>query len=259
MQNTHSVKIAIALSAGMAVFILHGFSFLTAAVLMYAGGAVFIRCRLAAEAAVILTGGFAVLSIAESTGPVILATGAVLALACSRSAVSRYFFLLCAAAVAISGAIEGMIPLIIALAAAAFMKDAMLRCIILAAGLSAVLLISGLPRSHEYPFSEPRVILAGDTVLWQEPLELNLGSPEMILKYPHMNVTEVTLHVSAGGVRDSDPVGYAYSGSSIIPISSGEHAILFQQPEFPVYVRISREWKPFTHPVIHFRSAEAAL
>lgn len=259
MSNTYIGKLALALTVSAAVLISHGFSFFALAVCLYAAGTALLKGQQSITLIAIFLGGMSLLSFSSSLGPPILTAGAVLAVAFSVSTTSRVLFCLSAAAILFSGAIEGIAPLIAAALAAASLKKEKWRAIILAGGLSAVLIISGLPSSPEYHFSVSEEVLIENAVLWPEPSELNLSKPHLFLQAPRTDFTEMTIQVSAGGVRDSCPLGYVASADRTFPVYPGENILMIEKPDFPVSIRISRHWKPFTHPVIHFVFAEASL
>ena len=259
MSNTTKGKLVLALSVSAALFISYGFSIFALAVSLYATGTALLKGPRAVTLIAVFLGGLSLLSFNSSLSPVLLTTGAALAVAFSVSTVARYFFFLSAAAILFSGAIEGIAPLTAAALTAAPVKKQKWRAIILAGGLSAVLIISGLPLAPEYRFSVSEEVLTENGVIWQEPVELNLSRPQLLLQVPRVDFTRMTVQVSAGGVRDSRPVGYVASADSIYPVHPGENTILIEEPDFPVSIRISRQWKPFTHPVIHFVFGEASL
>jgi hypothetical protein len=259
MSRTHKVKIVFALSASLGVIILHGFSFFAMAVCLYAGGVALIKGTKAATFSAVVFGGLSLLFFNVSEGPALLAIGAVLAVVLSDSAPSRYLFFLSAAAILIDGAIEGMIPLTAAVLVASPVKRDKLRAVILAGGFFAVMIISGLPSIEQHRSLVSQQLLIDEKVLWPETVELNLSMPELILEAPGIDAEWITLKVSAGGVRDSNPVGYVTSAGRTFPVYPGENALIIEEPDFPVSIRISRFWKPFTHPVIHFNSAEASI
>ena len=258
MSHTQTGKLVLALSVAAAVFILHGFSFFTIAVLFYAVGTAFLKGRYAVTSITVFLGGLSILS-CGSLGPALITVGAVLAIAFSDSALARYLLFLSVAAIFLSGAVECMMSLLAAALAASMLKKEIWRLMILAAGFSAVLIISGLPNPHEYPLLVSEEVLTDNGVTWPWMTELNLSVPELLFMDPGEDITSITLRVSAGGVRDSSPVGFAISADRIFPVHSGENVILIEEPEFPVSIQIYRQWQPFTHPVIHFHSAEASL
>ena len=258
MSRIQICKLVLALSAAAAVLILHGFSFFVAAVFFYAAGAAFVRGQQAVTSITVLLGGLSVIS-CGNLGYALIAVGAILAISFSNSAVSRYLFLLSMAAIFLSGAVEGTAPILAAALAASMLKKELTRLTILATGISAVLIISGLPQPHEYPSTVSEELLTDNGVVWPWMSELNLSMPELLMQDPRKEIASVTLHVSAGGVRDSKPVGLVISADRTFPIYSGEDVILIEEPGFPISIRISRQWQPFTHPVIHVHSAEASL
>ncbi|NOQ21852.1 MAG: hypothetical protein GQ565_04265 [Candidatus Aegiribacteria sp.] len=229
------------------------------AVCLYAAAAALIKGPRAVTVIVVFLGGLSLLSFGGSLGPLPLTAGIAFAAVFSLSVASRYLFFLSAAAVLIEGAIEGMVPLTAAVLAASPVKNDKWRAIILAGGLSAVLIISGLPSTKACRSLVLQEALSEEGVVWKEPAELNLGMPELLLQAPGIDVACMTLRVSAGGVRDTSPVGYVTSADRTFPVYPGENTLIIEEPEFPVSIRISRSWKPFYHPVVHFHFAEGLL
>ena len=252
-------KLVFALSISLGVFILYGFSFFAIAVCLYAAGTALIKGPRAVNYAAVIFGGLSLLYAGGSPGAALLTIGAVLAVFLSDSAVSRYLFLLSATAILIEGGIEGILPLTAALLVASPVKREKWRAVILAAGISAMLIISGLPSIEEHRSLVLQELMIDGKVLWSAPAELNLSMPELILDAPGVDASCMTLKVSGGGVRDSLPVGYVSSDDRTYPVYPGENTLFIEVPEFPVTIRISRFWKPFSHPVIHFYSAEALI
>jgi hypothetical protein len=143
--------------------------------------------------------------------------------------------------------------------AASLLKVKFRRCIIVASGISLMVVLSGLPLAHAPSPITSQEVLTGNGVMWGEPAELHLGCPELLLRNRERSVSGLTIRASAGGVRDTSIIGFAISSDRIFPVYPGENTIRIEEPEFPVLIRMSRDWKPFTHPVIHFVSAGASI
>jgi len=259
MSHTLKTRLFFALSAALGVVILHGISFFTLAVCLYAAGTALIKAPLSVTYSAIILGGLSLLIAAGSGGPALIMIGALLVVLLSESPASRYLFSLCAAAILIEGSIHGLLPLIAALFIASPVNRDKWRTVILAGGAVLLLIITGIPSARENRFIVLQEVLCPEAVVWAMPAELNLGMPELILKAPGKEAVSLRLEVSAGGVRDNDPVGYVTSAGRRIPVYPGENTLIIEDPEFPVSIRISRPWKPFSHPVIHFYSAEATI
>lgn len=259
MSHTLKTRLIFALSAAIGVLILHGFSFFTLAVCLFAAGTALLKGPLSVTYSAIILGGLSLLLAGGSGGPALITIGALMAVLLSESPVSRYLFSLCAAAILIEGSIEGLLPLIAALFIASPVNRDKWRTLILAAGVVLLLIITGIPSAQENRILVLQEVLTTEAVVWPMPAELNLGMPELILKAPGKEPVSLRLEVSAGGVRDNDPVGYVTSAGRRFPVYPGENTLIIENPEFPVSIRISRPWKPFSHPVIHFFSAEATI
>lgn len=259
MLHTLKTRLLFALSASLAVLILHGFSFFTLAVCLYAAGTALIKGPLSITVSAIILGGLSLLIAVGSGGPALIMIGALLAVVLSESPASRYLFCICAAAILIEGSIVGLLPIIAALFIASPVNRDKWRTVILAGGVLLMLIITGIPSARENRFLVLQEALYPEAVVWHLPAELNLGMPELILKAPGKEAVSLRLEVSAGGVRDNDPVGYVTSARRRVPVYPGENTLIIEDPEFPVSIRICRSWKPFSHPVIHFYSAEAAI
>lgn len=258
MSSILTTKLVFALSLSLGILILHGFSFFAIAVCLYASGTAFIKGHRVVTCAAVIFGGLSLLFFRGSPGAALLTIGAVLAVVFSDSAASRYLFFLSAAAILVEGRIEGILPLTAAVIVASPFKRDKWRSVIIAGGV-AVLIISGLPSIEEHRSLVLQELMIDGKVQWPEPAELNLSMPELILQAPGIDAACITLKVSAGGVRDSNPVGYVNSADRTYPVYPGENTVIIEVPEFPVTIRISRFWKPFCHPVIHFHSAEALI
>ncbi len=259
MSSILTGKFVFALSISLGVFILHGFSFFAIAVCLYAAGTVFIKGPRAVNYTAVILGGLSILFAGGSPGAALLTIGAVLAVVLSESPASRYLFFLSATAILIEGGIEGILPLTAAVLVASPVKRDKWRAVILAAGISVMLIISGLPSIEEKRSLVLQELMIDGKILWSAPAELNLSMPELILEAPGVDAACMTLKVSGGGVRDTNPVGYVISSDRNYPVYPGENTLFIEVPEFPVTIRISRSWKPFSHPVIHFYSAEALI
>jgi len=259
MSHTLKSRFIFALSISIGVFILHGFSFFAIAACLFAAGTALTKSNRAVTYSAIIFGGLSLLFANGGEGSAMLVIGAAIAVVLSDYAVSRYLFFLSAAAIMIDGAIEGMLPLTAALLVASYFKRAMFRTAILAGGVFAVMIISGLPSAREQRILVLQEVMSQGAVLWPARAELNFSIPELILQAPGTTPSRLTVTVHGGGVRDNDPVGYITSDDRTFPVYSGENILVIEQPEFPVSIRINRFWKPFTHPVIHFDSAEASF
>ena len=252
-------NLVFALAASLGVLILHGFSFFVIAIFLYAAGTALIRGHSAGTVIAIIFGGLSLLFIRGSQGSALLTIGAVLAVVFSDSRSSRYLFSLSAAVVLLSGAFTGVVPIALALFASSSLHKYKWRGIVVAGGLSAGLIFFGLPLSQAHNSLVSQEVLVDGKVLWSEPAELNLGMPELILQAPGIEASCITLTIHAGGVRDINPVGYVFSADRTFPVYPGENTLEIEEPEFPLSIRMSRSWKLFTHPVIHFNSAEASF
>ncbi len=257
MSHTSTNKLIFALVISIGVFILHGFSFFTIAICLYTAGTALLKGPRAVTYFTVISGGLSLLFVSGTGGPALLTIGAVLAVVLSDSAASRYLFFLSAVCILLTGAIDGILPLTAAVLVASVFKRDKWRALILAGGVSALLIISGLPSSKEPGSFVSEEILRDGKVLWTEPAQVNISMPELILQAPGIDAAFITLKVSAGGVRDSNLVGYVNSADRTFPVYPGENTLIIEEPEFPVSIRLSRSWKPFSHPVIHFESAEA--
>lgn len=259
MLNIPAGKLVIALSLSVGVFISHGFSLFAVAACLYACGIAFTKGPLAVVYIAVFLGGMSLLSFDSSFAPALITAGAVLVIVFSTSTISRFLFFLSGAAVLLSGTIQGMAPLTAALLAASLIKREKWRSLIIAGGLMAILIISGLPTTTEHQYLVSEEVMIENGVIWTEPVEINLGMPELLLQAPRTDAADITIMVSGGGVRDNSAVGYIASGDRTYQIYPGENDITIEEPIFPVSIRVSRSWKPFTHPIIHFSYAKASL
>ncbi|MEN8208637.1 MAG: hypothetical protein ABFR50_05220 [Candidatus Fermentibacteria bacterium] len=248
-----------ALSISLGVFILHGFSFFTIAVSLYSAGTALVRGNRAVTVISIIAGGLALLFVRTGGASALLMTGAVFAVLFSDRIISRYLFALSSAAILFSGVLSGIIPLAASLIAASHVKSDKWRAAVLAGGILGVLIIFGPPSTYIHRSAVSEELLAEGQVIWPAPSELNLGMRELFLEAPGIEPDCITLKVYAGGVRDNDPVGSAISGDRVFSVYPGENTLIIEEPEFPISIKITRTWKPFSHPVIFFEYAEASI
>lgn len=187
-----------------------------------AAGILFYRGPERVLAACIFIGGLSLMVRTDGFTAALLLAGALSAMACSECFISRSAFFLSVAGVVLSGSLTGVVPL---------------------ASRPATL------HAEEY------FVRGG--IEWDHSQRLDLSVPELVLEVGEVEPVNLRILLSAGGVRDDEPVGFVMAGDTSFPVPSGEVRIRMNEPVFPISVVLSRRWKPMNHPVIHFIRAEA--
>jgi hypothetical protein len=237
--------------------ITRGLSPFTVALSLCTPGLSFFRGSKSVEYMSITTFGISIMARVPALSSVLLISAAILSLTFSKSRVSRSFSALCIAVLALSEAITGTIVLTIAAVAASQIGNRGFRMAIIAAGLFLTLPVVGIPRASRCATAVASEYIADDAVVWVENSALTLAIPEMVLGCACPNPGELSISISGGGVRDEEAVGVLITGEKIVPVYSGCNFMTLREVEYPVIVRLTREWKPFNHPVLHLVSAEA--
>jgi hypothetical protein len=259
MSNTLKAELSIAASISAGTLIIHGFSFQAIAICLYFAATAFFKGRREISFILYLIGGISLLSFGESASEPLIAAGTLLAVLFSATVRTRIIYLLASSSLLLSGSIEGLLPITATVFAAVPAGVAEWRVLIVAAGLVLTLITSGLPTSAQRQFCYSDEEIHGNTVIWPQRYELKLNMPEIRLQAHGEAISNMTVLVSGGGVRDRSEVGLIVSGERSYEIYSGENMIKVELPVFPISIQLTREWKPFTHPVIHLIYAEASL
>ncbi|MFO8183562.1 MAG: hypothetical protein R6U39_05255 [Candidatus Aegiribacteria sp.] len=224
--------------------------FLAAGILFYSGPARVL-------AACVLLGGLSLLVRTDGFAAALLLAGALSAMACSECVISRSAFLLSVAAAILSGSLTGLVPLGIAAAAAVFPAASINRSAFIGAGLAASVAAGGIPLASPPAARRAEEYFVRGGIAWEHSERLDLSAPALVLEAGEAEPADLRILLSAGGVRDDEPVGFVMAGDTSFPVPSGEVRIRMNEPVFPVSVVLSRRWKPMNHPVIHFIGAEA--
>ena len=255
MQNTAEERLAVAIPACAAALVLKTDPFFTAAFCLYAAGTVLYRGWTPALAALAFMGGLSILSQASASAYAFLLCGSLLASVSCESRIRCIPFVASSLVIAVFGPLEGILIYVIASAAVlALGRIEYRRCAMTASVILAVF-IFGLPNATSHRRLTAREKLEDQQVIWLSPLELDISAPVLRLEAPFFHTDLVSLAISAGGVRDTLPLGMVISGSDSVPVYSGNTTVELKDPRFPVEVVLTRERKPFTHPVIHLVSA----
>ncbi|MBN2607630.1 MAG: hypothetical protein JXA64_00830 [Candidatus Fermentibacteraceae bacterium] len=225
---------------------------LTAGLLTYRG------VRIALVAALFL-GGLSLMARRPSAMAALLITGSMIAMAGSDRIISRVLILASTGLTFASGALDDLLPLVPAVLAAAFLPGARRRGAVEGAGLVLMLLAAGLPAASDRNVARGWERIEGGTAEWTHDEPLDLATPVLVLDAGEERFQHLSLTMSAGGTRDRLPVGMVVSGDSTLPVMPGDNTLEIDHPDFPVTVLLTREWKPFNHPVIHFIRAEAGV
>lgn len=183
--------------------------------------------------------------------------GAATGLVMSQSPVSRLLLSLAVLLTALIGPLSGLLPLVpFALVSmpAAVRRH---RAALIAAGTVLVVVLGGLPLAEVPARLHGSEIRSEGSITWDHSRSLDLSAPSLVLEAGGRRPATLHLRLSAGGTRDTEPVGRAVSGDTMFAVMPGENLIVFRDPEMPVEITLYRNWRPFNHPVVHFTGAEA--
>jgi hypothetical protein len=127
------------------------------------------------------------------------------------------------------------------------------RLAALLAGVALAPLFGRMPRNLQGGDRIVQESYEGGEVRWAGPRNLYVGSDGLLLRCPRPGT--VFLDVEGGGVRDTLPVGLAFTGSMGIPIRPGRDTLGILQSEGWVLLTNERGPSPGEHPVVRLHGA----
>jgi len=118
--------------------------------------------------------------------------------------------------------------------------------------ICAGLLLFGPPEAEPYGIPPAQETHKEAATIWEHVPSLDSASPSVYFRTGGGGTFLIS--VEAGGIRDTDPVGTIRAGDREIRIQEGEstHKIELCASDSSVVVEMTRSWRPFEHPVIHF-------
>ena len=122
----------------------------------------------------------------------------------------------------------------------------------LSAMICAGLLFFGLPGVESSGIPTAQEMHRQGSTVWKHVPSLDSGSPSVSFRISRGGT--ILISIEAGGIRDTDPVGMIRVGEREIRIHEGfsTHEIELEASDSTVVVEMTRSWRPFEHPVIHF-------
>ncbi len=203
----------------------------------------------------LIAAGLSLITGDANAGIALIVAGALFGIAGSDSLLSRVAFFASFSIILFEGSITGILPLFAVSFPALFIKRERWRYLALAGGIIAGLLICGLPGASTYRILVHDEILSENAVIWPDPVSVNLNHPVVLLEADNIYDADMILEISAGGVRDTFPVGMLETGEESYPIFHGINVIEITEVTFPVVISLTREWQPFNHQVLRIQNA----
>lgn len=219
---TNRDRLLLSGAAAAGILLTRGIDPLSVAACFLAAGFLFYSGGRRVLAASVLLGGLSLLVRTDGFAAVLILAAALSAMTASEYIVSRSAFFLSVAGVVLSGSLTGVVPL------------------------------ASRPAARH---ADEYFVRGG--IAWDHSDRLDLSTPRLVLEAGDSEPVNIRILLSAGGVRDDEPVGFVLAGDTSFPVPPGEVRIRMNEPVFPVSVVLSRRWKPMNHPVIHFIGAEA--
>ncbi len=205
----------------------------------------------------IIAAGISLITVDACTGTALILTGAMVGIAGSDSLISRVAFFVSFSVILFEGSITGILPLFVVSFPALLLKLEKWRIIALAGGIIAGLIICGLPGASTYGVLAHDEILSENAVIWPDIVSANINHPVVLLEAFNMDNADLLIETSAGGVRDSCPLGIIETGGQIYQIMPGSNVFRIREAAFPVVITLTRKWQPFNHPVIWIQNVMA--
>ena len=223
MPITNRERLPLSGAAAAGILLTRGIDPLSVSVCFLAAGFLFYIGEKRVLAASVLLGGLSLLVRTDGSAAALILAAALSAMAASESILSRSAFFLSVAGIVLSGSLAGPVQ----------------------------------PDSRPVVrYAEEYFVRGG--IAWDHSDRLDLSTPRLVLEAGDSEPANIRILLSAGGTRDSLPLGFVLAGDTSFPVPPGEVCIHMREPVFPVSLVLSRRWKPFNHPVIHFIGAEAA-
>ncbi len=226
---------------------------------LFLAGVFLYRGRPHVLAAALILACFSMIAPQSTSGAALLLFGGLLLLSSSKDIPASVPVVLSVSWVALAGEISGLAALVPACFAALLCRRIWMRAGVLYLGLAISVLVSGLPRCLVPAPGHADAQLRENSVSWSFTGPLDLENPKILLEAQGVPSDSLEITVSAGGTRDDEPLGRITSGGTSAAIMPGISTVRILSPVFPVEVEMTRDWKPFNHPVIHFLGAESSL
>ncbi|MCD4776821.1 MAG: hypothetical protein K8S15_12325 [Candidatus Aegiribacteria sp.] len=241
--------------ASAALFLLRGISGFTVSwALLFIGISMIEKQNRITFVSIIAAGISLVTGDANAAAALVL-TGALFGIAGSDFLLSRIAFFISFSLILIEGSITGLLPLFIVSFPALLFKCEKRRFLALAGGFITGLLVCGLPMASTYGILVNDEILSEDTIVWPNPVSVNLNHPVVMFEAENMDNADLFIEISAGGVRDSSALGVIETGGQTQPILPGSNVFILREAASPAVVKLTRKWQPFNHPVIWIQEA----
>ncbi len=205
----------------------------------------------------LIAAGISLITGEVNAATALILTGALVGIAGSNSLISRAAFFASFSVILFAGSITGILPLFVVSFPALLFKRERWRLLAIAGGIIAGLLICGLPGASTYRILVHNEIRSENTVIWPDPVSANINHPVVLLEAFNMDNTDVFIEISAGGVRDTHPLGVIETGGQTYKILPGSNVFRIREATFPAFITLTRKWQPFNHPVIWIKNVVA--
>jgi hypothetical protein len=160
---------------------------------------------------------------------------------------------LCIAAVAPASGVFTVLVAVSALLVVWHSREAIWRGVgVLSTAICAGLLFFGLPVAQPPGLRPVQESYRESATVWENVPSLDSGKPSLYFRTAGGGAFLIS--VEAGGIRDTEPVGVIRVGEREILIRNGVsiHELELEAPDSIVVIEMTRPWRPFEHPVIHF-------
>ncbi|MBD3277627.1 MAG: hypothetical protein GF388_04945 [Candidatus Aegiribacteria sp.] len=255
MLNTVKERFPVALTACAAAVVLRTDPFFVSAFLLYSAGMVLYDGWKPGLAALAALAGISVMAQSSAAAFSFLFIGSFLAAVSCESRIRCLPFIASCLVAVLSGSLQGIAVYAIALSAVLALGSLEYRRYAMIASVILAVLLFGPPEPVSHGQFTAAEMMEDQRIRWLCPVEMDLGTPSVLLDAGGAAPEFVGLELSSGGVRDTLPVGVVISGMDTVAVRPGSSILMLEDPAFPVEVTITRERKPFTHPVIHLISA----
>ncbi|MCK4505133.1 MAG: hypothetical protein KAW14_05915 [Candidatus Aegiribacteria sp.] len=205
----------------------------------------------------LIAAGISLITGDANGGAAFILVGALVGIAGSDSLLSRAAFFASFSVILFEGSITGILPLFVVSFPVLLIKRERWRIIALTGGIAAGLVICGLPGASICRVLVHDEVRSENSVNWPDLYSANLNHPVVLLEALNMDNADLFIEIEAGGVRDSCPVGIIETGGQTYQIMPGSNVFRISEAAFPAVITLTREWKPFNHPVIWIQNATA--
>jgi hypothetical protein len=160
----------------------------------------------------------------------------------------------------LSGSVTALWALTAAAAVSVFLGNRLLRSAVYALSMILGILISGLPGASAPPGHTAVLERHSDsTVHWDYAQSLDASAPGALLRTCGLPGDTLYIVLDAGGIRDTTALGTLSAGQWKLPVTPGRQTYAVPHDgRDPVIMEMTRPWRPFEHPVIHFVNASTS-